>query len=102
MGGATFPGYNDYVELLQQCWHQDAEARPTFNDIIKVLRRLLAIEVGSKRTLLRRGSLSSQGSVPTDIMRSGGTEEIPSEIVEVANSSTSNSHDKSSAGEETS
>jgi serine/threonine protein kinase len=96
MTGSTFPGYEEYVELINQCWAQDAEARPNFNDIIKVLRRLLAKELNARKSLQRRGSLSSQGSVPpdlrSDIMRSGATEEI----AEVAHSSATNSHEKSS------
>ena len=41
----TFPGYEDYVKLMQRCWAQDPEARPDFTQIISALRKLLASEM---------------------------------------------------------
>jgi serine/threonine protein kinase len=42
--GGGFPGINLYTDLMQDCWHQDAEARPSFAVIISRLRAMLANE----------------------------------------------------------
>ena len=40
--GGTFPGLPAYVALLQRCWAQEPQARPSFDDIVAQLRALLA------------------------------------------------------------
>ncbi|KAK9816226.1 hypothetical protein WJX74_006734 [Apatococcus lobatus] len=45
----TFPGYEDYVKLMQRCWAQDPEARPDFTQIISALRKLLASEMQNRQ-----------------------------------------------------
>lgn len=32
-GSGTFAGYSEYIMLMEQCWHQDAAARPTFAQV---------------------------------------------------------------------
>jgi hypothetical protein len=53
-GGASsskgFPGLPDYVGLMQDCWAQDAEDRPSFGVIISRLRKLLAAEMLSTQS----------------------------------------------------
>lgn len=43
--GGVFPGYAEYVDLMNDCWHQTPEVRPSFAYVIATLRRLLAEEV---------------------------------------------------------
>ena len=32
-GTGTFAGYSEYIMLMEQCWDQDAAARPTFAQV---------------------------------------------------------------------
>lgn len=32
-GTGSFAGYSEYILLMEQCWHQDAAARPTFAQV---------------------------------------------------------------------
>ena len=32
-GSGTFAGYSEYIMLMEQCWHQDPAARPTFAQV---------------------------------------------------------------------
>lgn len=32
-GTGTFAGYSEYIMLMEQCWHQDPAARPTFAQV---------------------------------------------------------------------
>lgn len=47
-GSGPFAGYSEYLMLMEQCWHQDPAARPTFAQVITVLRKLLAAEMRAK------------------------------------------------------
>lgn len=40
--GGTFPGLNSYVALLQQCWYQQPQQRPSFTSITTRLRDMQA------------------------------------------------------------
>jgi len=42
--GGSFPGIDEYTALMKDCWHQDAEARPSFAVVISRLRGMLANE----------------------------------------------------------
>ena len=39
--GQPLPGIEDYLQLMQDCWHEDPSKRPRFEDIIISLRGLL-------------------------------------------------------------
>ena len=32
-GTGTFAGFSEYIMLMEQCWHQDPAARPTFAQV---------------------------------------------------------------------
>ena len=32
-GPGNFGGYPEYIMLMEQCWHQDPAARPTFTQV---------------------------------------------------------------------
>eukprot|EP00884_Botryococcus_braunii_P001862 jgi/Botrbrau1/11677/Bobra.0195s0008.1 len=38
--GGTFPGMDQYLALMRECWKEDPTARPTFTDVIQTLRYL--------------------------------------------------------------
>ena len=40
--GGLFPGYEEYVQLMIDCWNQDPEKRPGFPEVISKLRSILA------------------------------------------------------------
>ncbi|EFN55433.1 hypothetical protein CHLNCDRAFT_31062 [Chlorella variabilis] len=42
-----FAGLDDYVGLLQRCWAQDPAERPTFEDCIHELRKMLELQAKS-------------------------------------------------------
>ena len=55
----TFVGLDDYVDLMRRCWSQIQEDRPTFQEIISDLRKILS------DTLDRRiGGQDSRGGTP--------------------------------------
>lgn len=37
-GTADFKGLDGYIALLQRCWAQEPEGRPTFSEVIDALR----------------------------------------------------------------
>ena len=39
--GGSFPGLAAYLELMEACWHAEAEERPSFESCIITLRGLL-------------------------------------------------------------
>jgi serine/threonine protein kinase len=39
--GGDFPGYADYVSLMQACWAQNPKDRPGFDQIIAMLRKIV-------------------------------------------------------------
>ena len=39
--GQPLPGIQDYLQLMQDCWHEDPSKRPRYEDIIISLRGLL-------------------------------------------------------------
>lgn len=39
--GGTFAGLAGYIQLMEDCWQDDAEQRPTFELVIVTLRGLL-------------------------------------------------------------
>lgn len=41
MRGGTFAGLPGYVQLMEDCWQDDADQRPTFELVIVTLRGLL-------------------------------------------------------------
>lgn len=43
--GGVFPGYDDYIALMQSCWAQDPADRPAFDQVIASLR-----SIGEKMT----------------------------------------------------
>ncbi|KAA6426630.1 MAG: kinase [Trebouxia sp. A1-2] len=47
-GTGAFAGYSEYIMLMEQCWDQDPAARPTFAQVITVLRKMLAAEMRAK------------------------------------------------------
>lgn len=36
-GPGDFDGYPEYIMLMEQCWHQDPAARPTFTQVCLVM-----------------------------------------------------------------
>lgn len=38
--------YDEYVQLMQQCWAQEPASRPSFDAVIRQVRALLAAEGG--------------------------------------------------------
>ena len=52
----SFSGQADYVVLMQECWAQETEARPSFSTVISRLRGMLAREAQLLRA--RHGSPS--------------------------------------------
>ncbi|KAK9833554.1 hypothetical protein WJX81_005671 [Elliptochloris bilobata] len=55
-----FEGIQEYLDLMQTCWAQEATRRPTFGEIIPMLRKLLADET---RRQARRDGAGASGSV---------------------------------------
>lgn len=59
----SFGGLEDYISLMQRCWSQIQEDRPTFQEIISELRDILAqalAKAGKVVTPTRSGSEDSQ------------------------------------------
>jgi len=46
--GGPCPVYDDYLKLMQECWHQDPEMRPSFEEIIERLWGLMIAVVQSE------------------------------------------------------
>lgn len=60
--GGSFPGYDKYVQLMEDCWAQNPAKRPGFDYIISVLRDI-AIGVGRAATQSTDGGESAQASL---------------------------------------
>lgn len=44
-GTGTFAGYSEYIMLMEQCWHQDPAARPTFAQVCAPGPHVVATDV---------------------------------------------------------
>jgi hypothetical protein len=42
-GAAEFAGFDAYVSLMERCWAQEPEARPTFGQVAEALRALIQV-----------------------------------------------------------
>lgn len=81
--GGAFPGMDAYTTLMEDCWHHDAEARPSFATVISRLRAMLAKE--AQRLSKYPESPSSRGqrggqSLATCLATSGDTARLSEEF----------------------
>ena len=47
--GGAFPDLPQYITLLEACWHEDPEQRPSFETIITSLRAMLETSATSQK-----------------------------------------------------